>query len=62
MTQKSDIDNKSLLFEEEVHEDELVDKKNVSDVVYVESENKIKHKFLVVLAIVLLVLFIIHRN
>lgn len=59
MTQKSDIDNKSLLFEEEVHEDELVDKKNVSDVVYVESENKIKHKFLVVLAIVLLVLFII---
>lgn len=54
---KSDLkDEKSLLFEEEVNDNELVDKKKHNDIVYVETDNKVRFKFLIILAIVLFII------
>lgn len=54
---KNSIPSSNLMFEEEVSENEVYDKKNQSDIIYVSS-NKNKVKFLIVLAIILIIISI----
>lgn len=61
MNQKNNLDElNSFLFEEEVQENELVDKKDFVDLIYSDDDSdKLKHKFLIGLAILLIIISII---
>ena len=54
----NNIDTDDLVFQEEVNEDELYSKKNTSDIIYKEEDNG-KSKFLVLLAIILILVSIL---